>query len=202
MTQPTGHIVERGVENAMLVLLPWLPAYRYRVIHSAFSDVVTALVVVTVPGAGPGDIDAPRAERPVENYDAVEVIQLAETTPPMSPAEAPRPTASTAGARAEQPAAGGEASSLDALLAGIEPARMALNLPSESRPVVTFTDLDLISEDEDLMEALYGDLLAGAQEVESGGGGLGGLLSSIGSALSGGGHCPTPVTGSGPLILR
>ena len=46
MTKPTGHIVERGVENAMLVLLPWLPAYRYRVIHSAFSDVVTALTVV------------------------------------------------------------------------------------------------------------------------------------------------------------
>ena len=42
MTKPTGHIVERGVENAMLVLLPWLPAYRYRVIHAGFSEVVTA----------------------------------------------------------------------------------------------------------------------------------------------------------------
>lgn len=163
---------------------------------------VTALVVVTVPGAGPGDTDAPRAERPVESFDAVEVIELAEVTPPMNPADAPRPTASTAGASSEQPRAGGDASRLDALLAGLEPARVALNTASESRPVVTFADLDLISEDDDLMEALYGDLLAGVAEAESSGGGLGGLLSSIGSALSGGGHCPTPVTGSGPLILR
>ena len=163
---------------------------------------VTALVVVTVPGAGPGDSDAPRAERPTESYDAVEVVQLAETTPPMTPADAPRPTASTAGARAETPMAGGDPSSLEALLAGIEPATVALNVPTEGRPVVTFKDLDLISDDEDLMTALYGDLLAGAIQAESSGGGLGGLLSSIGSALSGGGHCPTPVTGSGPLILR
>ena len=48
MAKPTRHIVERSVENAMLVMLPWLPAYRYRVIHSGFSDVVTALIVVFV----------------------------------------------------------------------------------------------------------------------------------------------------------
>ena len=163
---------------------------------------VTALVVVTVPGVGPGDTDAPRAERPRESFDAVEVVQLTETTPPMTPAEAPRPTASTAGARAETPSAGGDAAALEALFAGIEPATVALSRPSEGRPVVTFKDLDLISEDEDLMSALYGDLLSGAVEVESSGGGLGGLLSSIGSALSGGGHCPTPVAGAGQLILR
>jgi len=120
----------------------------------------------------------------------------------MTAAEAPRPTASTAGAPSETPTAGGDASALEALLAGIEPATVALNRSTEGRPVVTFKDLDLISDDEDLMTALYGDLLAGAAQAESSGGGLGGLLSTIGSALSGGGHCPTPVTGSGPLILR
>ena len=163
---------------------------------------ITTLVVVTVPGVGPGAPEAPRSERPLESFDAVEVVQLAETTPPMTPAEAPRPTASTAGATAETPTAGGDAASLEALFAGIEPATVALNRPSEGRPVVTFKDLDLISEDEELMNALYGDLLAGAVQVESSGGGLGGLLSSIGSALSGGGHCPTPLTGSGSQILR
>jgi hypothetical protein len=163
---------------------------------------ITALVVVTVPGVGPGDVDAPRSERPLENFDAVQVVQLAEPTPPMTAAEAPRPTASTAGATAEIPTAGGDAAALEALFAGIEPATAALNRPREGRPVVTFKDLDLISDDEDLMNALYGDLLAGAIQVESSGGGLGGLLSSIGSALSGGGHCPTPLTGSGSQFLR
>lgn len=157
---------------------------------------ITALLVVSVPGVGPGDIDAPRAERPTEHFDAVEVVQIVEQAPPMVPTEAPRPTASTAGARAETPTAGGDAATLEALFAGIEPATVALSRPSEGRPVVTLKDLDLISADEDLMTALYGDLLAGATQVESSGGGLGGLLSSIGSALSGGGHCPTPITGA------
>ena len=121
---------------------------------------------------------------------------MSTQTPPMVPTEAPRPTASTAGARAETPTAGGDAAALEALFAGIEPATVALSRPSEGRPVVTLRDLDLISDDEDLMTALYGDLLAGATQVESSGGGLGGLLSSIGSALSGGGHCPTPITGA------
>ena len=105
-------------------------------------------------------------------------------------------------ATSETPTAGGDAAALEALFAGIEPASAALNRPSEGRPVMTLRDLDLISEDEELMNALYGDLLAGAVQVESSGGGLGGLLSSIGSALSGGGHCPTPLTGSGSQILR
>ncbi|MDE3002100.1 MAG: hypothetical protein OXU33_01690 [Gemmatimonadota bacterium] len=157
---------------------------------------ITALLVVSVPGVGPGDIDAPRTERPTEHFDAVEVVQIVEQAPPMVPTEAPRPTASTAGARAETPTAGGDAAALEALFAGIEPATVALSRPSEGRPVVTLKDLDLISADEDLMTALYGDLLAGATQVESSGGGLGGLLSSIGSALSGGGHCPTPITGA------
>ena len=163
---------------------------------------VTALVVVSVPGSGPDDSDAPRTEQPTKSFDAVQVVQLAELTPPMTPADAPRPTASTAGARSETPTAGGDAASLEVLLAGLAPATVALNPSREGGPVVTFTDLDLISEDEDLMSALYGDLLAGVSPVDPSGGGLGGLLSSIGSALSGGGHCPTPVAGSDPLILR
>lgn len=162
---------------------------------------VAVLVVVTVPGAGPGETDAPRAERPVEAYDALEVVQLAEPTPPMTPSLAPRPTASTSGATAAEPSAASGKPDLNALLAGIAPARATMSVATESRPVVTFSDLDLISDDTQLMMALYGDLLEDAEE-ESGGGGLGGLLSSIGSALSGGGHCPTPTTGSGPLILR
>lgn len=163
---------------------------------------VTALVVVSLPGSGLGDSDAPRSAQPTESFDAVEVVQLAELTPPMSPADAPRPTASTAGARSETPTAGGDASLLEALLAGLAPATVALNRPREGGPVVTFTDLDLISEDKDLMTALYGDLLLGTTQVDPSGGGLGGLLSSIGSALSGGGHCPTPVAGLDPLMLR
>lgn len=163
---------------------------------------IAALIVVTVPGAGPGDLDAPRKERPTETFDAIEVVELSQTVPPMVPSPAPRPTASTAGATAEIPTAGGETDALEARFAGIAPAQLALNLPQSGRPVVTLRDIDLISDDEALMDALYRDLLSGTVPLESSGSGLGGLLSSIGSALSGGGHCPTPITSSGSQLDR
>ena len=109
---------------------------------------------------------------------------------------AQQPAASTMAATLDDPTVGAGAPSLENLLAEIEPATLAINRLAESSPVVTHKDLDLISENEELMSALYGDLLAGSIDTATlGGGGLGGILSSIGSALSGGGHCPVPATG-------
>ena len=165
----------------------------------SFAAHIAALVMVTLPGAGPGDSDAPRAEVTSNEFEAIEVVQLATTTP-SARVQASRPTASSQGAVASTPAPSAVTSSLDALLADLEPAQMSVDLPTQGRPVVTFRDLEPVGQTGALMASLaYGAMLG---EGEEEGGGLGGLLSSIGAALSGGGHCPTPTAGAGPLILR
>jgi hypothetical protein len=73
---------------------------------------------------------------------------------------------------------------------------MTAGLPDGSRPVVTFRDLERVSQS----EAMLAQFVYGAGDDEQGeGGGFGSLLGRIGLALSGGGHCPTP---AGPMILR
>ena len=157
---------------------------------------VTVLVMVSLPEVTPEEPGTPKAERYIEDFEAIEVIKLVEETPPMRVVTAPQPAASTMAATLDDPTVGAGAASLENLLAEIEPATLAINRLAESSPVVAHKDLDLISENEELMAALYGDLLAGSIDTATlGGGGLGGILSSIGSALSGGGHCPVPATG-------
>ena len=141
---------------------------------------VTVLVMVRLPEIASKEFDTPQSEQLVGDFEAIEVIKLVEVTSPM-------------GAVVDIPAAAEEGASLETLFAGIKPATLALNRSTEGQPVVTHKDLHLISENKDLMSALYGDLLRHAIDTTpTSSGGLGGILSSIGSALSGGGHCPVP----------
>ena len=157
---------------------------------------VSVLVMVSLPEVTPEEPDKPKAERYIEDFEAIEVIRLVEETPPMRVVTAPQPEASTMATTLDDPTVGAAAASLENLLAEIEPATLAINRLAESSPVVTHKDLDLISENEELMSALYGDLLAGSINTATlGSGGLGSILSGIGSALSGRGHCPVPATG-------
>ena len=152
---------------------------------------VTVLVMVRLPEIASKESDTPQSEQLVGDFEAIEVIKLVEVTSPM--AAASRPAASTIGAVVDIPAAAEEGANLETLFAGIKPATLALNRSTEGQPVVTHKDLHLISENKDLMSALYGDLLRHAIDTTpTSSGGLGGILSSIGSALSGGGHCPVP----------
>jgi hypothetical protein len=161
---------------------------------------VAALAIVTVPGAGPGDSDAPRAEVVNDEFEALQVVQLA-TTAPSDPVQAPRPTATSQGAVVSTPAPADAMASIESLLADLAPAQMSVDVPTQGRPVVTFRDLEPVGQTGALMAAIaYGGMFGDGEEED--GGGLGGLLSSIGAALSGGGHCPTPAAGAGPLILR
>jgi hypothetical protein len=157
---------------------------------------VTVLVMVSLPEVAPKEPDTPQAERYIEDFEAIEIIKLVEETPPTRVATASQPAASNMDAILDDPTFGVEPVSLENLLEGIEPATLAINRLAESSPVVTHKDLELISENNELMSALYGDLIAGSIDTATpGGGGLGGILSSIGSALSGGGHCPVPAMG-------
>ncbi len=88
---------------------------------------------------------------------------------------------------------------MEALFADIAPARMSADLPETGGPVVTFRGLEPLAQPNARMAALaYGGASGDGEEEEEGG--WKGLLGSIGAAISGGGHCPSP--SSGPLILR
>lgn len=161
---------------------------------------VLALAILTVPGADPG-AGEDEADRIAQNdFEAIELIELADPTPPTETTSAMSTAVATgAVAPADAPADAPSTASLAERLSDLRPATMVASIPQTSRPVVTFRNLRPVSQTAAMMAMFeYGDEFA----EEENGGGIGGLLSSIGAALSGGGHCPTSGTASGPLILR
>lgn len=157
---------------------------------------VLALSILTMPGADPG-AGEDEADRIAQNdFEAIELIELVDPTPTTETTSA-MSTAVATGAVA--PADAPSEASLAEMLSDLRPATMVVSTPQTSRPVVTFRDLRPVSQTAAMMAMFkYGGEFA----EEKDGGGIGGLLSSIGAALSGGGHCPTSGTASGPLILR
>lgn len=157
---------------------------------------VLALAILTVPGADPGAGEDEADRIAQDDFEAIELIELADPTPPTETTSA-MSTAVATGVVA--PADAPSTASLAERLSDLRPATMVASIPQTSRPVVTFSDLRPVSQTAAMMAMFaYGDEFA----EEEDGGGISGLLSSIGAALSGGGHCPTSGTASGPLILR
>ena len=161
---------------------------------------VGALAIVTVPGpSGEGsESTAPRVYE--DEFEAVEVVRLAEATPP-APVTPTATAPSMAAASTSTPRASAAAApkSLDDRLAELSMAMPAARTPDAGRPVVTFRDLEPVTTEAAMMAAAaYGAALA---EAEDEGGLWSDILGGISIALTGGGgHCPTP--GAGPMILR
>ena len=159
-----------------------------------------ALAVITVPGASIADVDDPTPQFVDESFEALEVVQLAEETPSLTMAVASAtaaPSSTTSGASGT---ASSEAStpSLEQMLADLTPAQPSVPVPDNGRPIVTFRDLEPVSQTAALMaQFAYG---GGFDSEREEGGGWSDFLGGISAALSGGGHCPTP--SAGPLILR
>jgi hypothetical protein len=161
---------------------------------------VAALTVMVVPGFGPtedGGRDAKTLFQP--EFEAVEVIELAENTPAVPASIRPSETDAASGATPTPSVEAPSRPSLEERLADLAPASVSASAPDMGRPVVTFRDLEPVAQDAMLMAALaYGGGLQDGEEEE--GGGWSAFLGGISAALSGGGHCPTP--GAGPMILR
>jgi hypothetical protein len=159
---------------------------------------IVALAVLTVPGTDPGAGDG-EADRVFQaEFEAIEIVEIADAKPVTTEASSALSTADASGAIA--PEAAPSSASLADLLSTLQPAQMVASAPRTSRPVVTFAGLEPVSETVALAALFqYGE---GFDEDENEGGGIGAFLGSIGAALSGGGHCPTSGTANGPLILR
>lgn len=153
---------------------------------------VFALAILTIPGVDPGTgEDEPN--RIVQNaFEAIELIELVDPTPPSKTTFA-MSTANANGAVA--PIDAPSSASLAEMLTDLRPATMAASAPRTSRPIVAFRDLRPVSQTAAMMATFE---YSGEFAEKEDGGGIGALLSSIGAALSGGGHCPT----FGTLILR
>jgi hypothetical protein len=160
---------------------------------------VVALAVLTVPGTDPGAGDG-EADRIFQSeFEALEIVEIAEAQSVTTESSSEMSTADASGAVA--PEAAPSSASLADLLSTLQPAQMVASAPQTSRPVVTFAGLEPVSETVALAALFqYGEGFD--EEEENEGGGIGGFLNSIGAALSGGGHCPTSGTANGPLILR
>lgn len=159
---------------------------------------VTALAVLNLPahdfGSGSGE-----ADRITPEFEAIEVIELADAPAPVvavtPPVEDVLSTADASGERAPQ--AEPSTSTLTDRLAELGAPSVTAAAVVESRPLITFSDLEPVADTEAMFAAFASAQgLLGEEEK----GGLSGLLGKLGAALSGGGHCPTP--SAGPLILR
>ncbi len=162
---------------------------------------VAALTVIAVPGVGPTE-DGGRDAKTVyeDTFEAVELVELAETTPSIPASIRPSETDAASGAQPTPSVDAPSRPSLTDRLADLAPASVSAPVPDTGRPVVTFRDLEPVSQTAAMMAAYaYGGGLQDAEEDE--GGGWSAFLGGISAALSGGGHCPTP-GGAGPMILR
>jgi len=151
---------------------------------------VAALGVITLPG---GDATGGQHTTTITDhtFEAISLIEIEEAAP--SVASVPRTTRLTT-----ESAAAGQ-SSLAELMASFSAARPSTNVPSASRPIVTFAGLEPVSQDAAVMAALAGFSDGSDDEEEQNGGAWNGFLTGLGNALSGGGHCPTPV--GAPFVL-
>ncbi len=160
---------------------------------------LAVLTVVTVPGLGPTD-DGGRDARTVyvDDFEAIEVVAVAEQAPAVPASIRPSETDAASGAQPTPSVEATSRPSLEERLADLAPASVSVAAPETGRPVVTFRDLEPVSETQVLMAlAAFGGGLQDGEEEE--GGGWSAFLGGIAAAISGGGHCPTP---GGPLILR
>jgi hypothetical protein len=160
---------------------------------------VAVLTVVAVPGFGPTE-DGGRDARTVyvDEFDAIEVVEVAEATPSVPASIRPTEADAASGAQPNPSVETTSRPSLAERLADLAPASVSSAAPEMGRPVVTFKDLEPVSETRALMALYaYGGGLQDGEEEE--GGGWSSFLGGIAAAISGGGHCPTP---GGPLILR
>lgn len=160
---------------------------------------VAALTVIVVPGFGPTE-DGGRDARTVyeDTFEAMEVVELAEVTPAIPASIRPSESDAASGAQPNPSVEATSRPSLSELLADLAPASVSAAAPDMGRPVVTFKNLEPVSQTDAMMAALaYGGGLQDGEEEE--GGGWSSFLGGISAALSGGGHCPTP---GGPMILR
>lgn len=162
---------------------------------------VITLAVMTVPGAPLSETNDSAPTFVDESFEALQVVQLPEETPSITVSSATVVSAPLSTTRGESGSAASEATvpSLEQMLAGLTPAQPTVPAPDNGRPIVTFRDLEPVSQSAAMMaQFAYGG--AFDAEREEGGGGWSAFLGGIADALSGGGHCPTP--SAGPLILR
>lgn len=161
-----------------------------------------ALTVLTIPapdaGAGEGESD----RIALEPFDAVELIELPEVveSPVEVPQDVPDELATNEAQGAVAPEMAEASPDVDARLSQMGQVSLTAQVPSTSRPVITFADLEPVANTAAMMAtfAFENGLLDENDE-----GDLEGLLGRLSAELSGGGHCPTPGTaGTGPLILR
>ncbi|MEM7414997.1 MAG: hypothetical protein AAF389_05825 [Gemmatimonadota bacterium] len=159
---------------------------------------VAVLTIMTIPApeVGAGDDEADRVT--MVPFDGIELVELPEVVE--QPVEAPEEV-STADAQGAVARETSDASpQLDELLSQMGQVSLTAAVPSTSRPVVTFADLEPVANTAAMMAqfAFEQGLIDDNDEAS-----LEGLLGQLGASLSGGGHCPTPGTaGMGPLILR
>ena len=161
---------------------------------------LVAIAVIAVPGSPLPDADDPTPRFVDETFEALEVVQLAEETPALTVSTATAVTAPASTTSGASGAAAPEASvpSLEQMLADLTPAQPSVPVPDNGQPIVTFRDLQPVSQSAAMMaQFAYGGGFD--SEREEGGGGWSDFLGGIGAALSGGGHCPTP--SAGPLIF-
>lgn len=161
---------------------------------------VAALTVVYVPGVGPTEDDGRDAQTWVNEFEAVELVAIADPTPADPTSIRPTDANSASGSAPRPSVEATSRPSLSEMLTDLSPASVAAMVPETGRPVVTFRDLEPVAQTEAMFAAFaYGGGLQDGEEDE--GGGWSAFFGGIAAALSGGGQCPTP-GGVGPMILR
>lgn len=159
------------------------------------------LAVVTFPapdtGAGEGEADR-IVLQPFDGVEWIDVPPVELPEPTDQPVEVPDEfsTADAEGAIAPESAAA--TADFAERLSELGQVSYTAEVPATSRPVVTFGDLEPVTNTAAMMASIAIEQgLLGEEED----GDIEGLLGRLSASLSGGGHCPTPTT-VGPVILR